>query len=77
MFKIAKLISGNTCNDWVIVDKRTNRQVGNLCHKKEGGLEIFIRGQLIGQARITWEACYLADKYLAEAGSIQKKRKKK
>jgi len=76
MFKIAELHPNPDNNGFQIVDKRTNRQVGNVCHKKEGGWDIYIRGQLIGTARITWQACYIADLYLASVGSPKKKRKK-
>ena len=76
MFKYARLEQQEDCNGFKVIDMITNRQVGIICRKKEGGWDVFIRGQLIGNARITWQACYIADQYLSSAGSPQKKRKK-
>lgn len=73
MFKYAKLITSHNDNGFKIIDRRTNRTVGEVLCKKDGGYAVYIRGQLIGEAIIILQACYLADKYLAKAGSPQKK----
>jgi hypothetical protein len=64
------------CTGFKIIDERTNRPVGEVVRRKEGGYEVYIRGKLIDQASISWQACYIAEQYLASVGSPQKKRKK-
>jgi hypothetical protein len=76
MFKIAKLHPNPDNNGFQILDRRINRPVGEVLRRKEGGYEVYIRGKLIGEASISWQACYIADQYLSKIGSPQKKRKK-
>lgn len=75
MFKYARLEKYPDCNGFQIIDRRVNRPVGEVIRKKEGGYEVYIRSQLIGEASISWQACYIADKHLSTVGSPQKKRK--
>ena len=75
MFKFAKLEPYPDCNGFKIIDRRINRPVGEVIRKKEGGYDVFIRGQLIGAASISWQACSIADKYLSLVGSPKKNRK--
>ncbi len=76
MFKFAKLETYPDCNGLKIFDQRTNRHVGDVVRKKGGGYNVIVRGKLVGQASISWQACYIADGYLSSIGSPQKKRKK-
>ena len=76
MFKYARLEPYADCSGFKIFDRRTERQVGEVIRVKDGGYNIIIRGQVIGEASISWQACSIADRYLASAGSPQKKRKK-
>ena len=76
MFKYARLEPYPDCTGFAIIEHRTNRHVGEVIRKKQGGYEVYIRGRLIGEGSSSWEACYLADNYLAHVGSPQKKRKR-
>jgi hypothetical protein len=76
MFKYAQLKPYPNGNGFQILDQRINRPVGEVVRRKEGGYEVYIRGKLIGEASISWQACYIADGYLSSIGSPQKKRKK-
>ena len=76
MFKYARLEPYADCSGFKIFDRRTERHVGEVTRLKEGGYNVTIRGNLVGQASISWQACYIADQYLASVGSPQKKRKK-
>ena len=76
MFKYARLVPYHDCNGFKIIDLRADRQVGEVMRRKKGGYEVYIRGKLIGEASISWEACYVADKYLSAVGSPRKIRKK-
>lgn len=76
MFKFAKLEPYPDCTGFAIIELCTNRPVGEVTRLKEGGYDVIIRGKLIGQASISWEACSIADRYLATVGSPQKKRKR-
>ena len=75
MFKYAKLEPNPDSTGFKIFDRRTNRHVGEVIRKMEGGYVVCIRGKLVGEASISWQACSIADKYLSLVGSPKKNRK--
>jgi hypothetical protein len=64
MFKFASVIPLAGTNNFIVVDRRTGRQVGEIIRVK-GQYEVWIRGRLIGTKSVYPAAVKLADDHLA------------